>query len=245
MTPRRRAAAARLRRPLMLVVVLLLGAAALVEGGEFKPIAYKPCKEQQPASAATAVSITSVTGDLPARASSTFIVHVGARPERPLAGGKITMEIKALGVKVATRHFNICKDLDVQCPVPAGEEVVARFRFPVPFYAITMKAEVVITAKDEKGEHLLCLEAPEVPVVGWNKNGKGNEEEPAGAEAVAAAAEAEAAAAADAAEEEVEEIMEEAVAVGSVAASGSSSPALRRREMAEVAVVAQEVFLAL
>lgn len=284
----------------LLLLLLLIDAASTA--GEFKPITYKPCKE--PSSAATAVSITSVsgayvptrpagrskrnvvatrphpfpsttahtptrTGDLPARASSTFIVHVGARPERPLKGGKITMEIKALGVKVATRHFNICKDLDVVCPVPAGEEVVAKFKFPVPFYAITMKAEVVITARDERGEHLLCLEAPEVPVVGWNRNGNGNgneeEEEEAGAEAVAAAAaaeaEAEAAAEAAAAAADVdaaEEIEEAAVVDDSAAANGSSSsssssvgggvasaPALRRREMASVAVVAQEVFLAL
>ena len=36
--------------------------------------------------------------------------------------------IQALGVKVATRSFNICKDLDLACPVPAGEHVVAKFK---------------------------------------------------------------------------------------------------------------------
>lgn len=78
------------------------------------------------------------------------------------------MQISAKGIKMATRHFDICRDIDLVCPVPAGEQVVAVFRFPVPFYAITMSADVVITAVSSDGEGLICLEAPGVPVVGWN-----------------------------------------------------------------------------
>lgn len=78
------------------------------------------------------------------------------------------MQISAKGIKIATRHFDICRDIDLACPVPAGEQVVAKFKFPVPFYAITMSADVVITAVSSDGEGLICLEAPGVPVVGWN-----------------------------------------------------------------------------
>lgn len=126
-----------------------------------------------------------------------------------------------------------------------------------------MQAAVVITAVDTKGEQLICLEAPEVPVVAWKNKGKGDGGD-AHAHAPAAVAEAEAtaaeeAAAAAATTEAVTEVpvMEGGAvnaAVGVVVAdvaptagagdgAAAASPALRRREMVQVEV--KEVFLAL
>ena len=105
-----------------------------------------------------------------------------------------------------------------------------------------MQAAVVITAVDTEGERLICLEAPEVPVVAWNKHGKEGEGEGGAQDAAAAAA----AAAARAAEAEAAEAEAEGeVLVESGGSGAAASPALRRREMVSHTVVAQEVFLAL
>ncbi len=139
------------------------------------------------------------------------------------------MEIKSLGVKVATRSFSICDDLDLACPVPAGDHVVAKFRFPVPWYAVKMSTNVVIQAVDAAGERLICLEAHEVPVVGRKGAGAQQEEEEDGGGG-------------ENGRRSRRRPKEEDEQMGAV--GGDASPALRRRREA-VVVNAQEVFLAM
>ena len=99
------------------------------------------------------------------RAGQIFVVEVYATPSAVLDGGKITMVVKAMGVTVSSRAFGICEDIDLTCPVAPEQSVRALFRFPVPWYAITMRADVVITATDTEGSPLACVEAPQIPVV--------------------------------------------------------------------------------
>lgn len=99
------------------------------------------------------------------RAGKEFIVTVRVTPNAVLDGGKIVMVVKAMGVAVMSRSFNICKDIGIVCPVAPQTSVNAVFHFPVPWYAITMKADVVINALDARGQSLACVEANQVPVV--------------------------------------------------------------------------------
>ena len=105
------------------------------------------------------------TGDLPVRAGKEFVVTVHATPNAVLDGGEIVMVVKALGVAVSSHSFKICKDIGLECPVAPQQNITAVFHFPVPWYAITMKADVVITASDKLGQSLACVLAPQVPVV--------------------------------------------------------------------------------
>lgn len=99
------------------------------------------------------------------RAGKEFVVTVHATPNAVLDGGEIVMVVKAMGVAVSSRSFKICKDIGLTCPVAPQQKVTALFHFPVPWYAITMKADVVITASDKLGQSLACVLAPQVPVV--------------------------------------------------------------------------------
>jgi hypothetical protein len=38
-------------------------------------------------------------------------------------GGKLTLDVSVLGLKVAHRSYDLCTDLDVACPVHPGQEV--------------------------------------------------------------------------------------------------------------------------
>lgn len=93
------------------------------------------------------------------------MVIVHATANAVLDGGEIVMVVKAMGVAVSSRSFKICKDIGLVCPVPPQQKVTAVFHFPVPWYALNMKADVVITASDKLGQSLACVLAPQVPVV--------------------------------------------------------------------------------
>jgi len=99
------------------------------------------------------------------RAGKEFVVTVHATSNAVLNGGEILMVVKAMGVAVSSRSFKICKDIGLVCPVPPQQKVTAIFHFPVPWFALTMKADVVITAFDKTGQSLACVLAPQVPVV--------------------------------------------------------------------------------
>ncbi|KAM3573449.1 hypothetical protein VYU27_004557 [Nannochloropsis oceanica] len=124
-----------------------------------------PVATQGHAEATAVIDIHNVIGDLPVRAGKEFVVTVHATPNAVLDGGVIYMVVKALGVSVSSHSFNICKDIGLECPVVPQQKITAVFHFPVPWYAITMKADVVITATDKLGQSLACVLAPQVPVV--------------------------------------------------------------------------------
>ncbi len=99
------------------------------------------------------------------RPGQDFVVEVQATPTQPLVGGTITMSVKKRGIVVSTRTFELCKDISVQCPAAPKKAIKAIFHFPVPWFAPTMRADVVISVVDVHGQPLACVEAPQVPVV--------------------------------------------------------------------------------
>lgn len=64
-------------------------------------------------------------------------------------GGRVVMDVRALGLEVGRKTYNICKDLQVTCPIKAGVENTAVLRYPVPWWAVSSTATVGLVATGE------------------------------------------------------------------------------------------------
>jgi hypothetical protein len=58
----------------------------------------------------------------------------------------VVLEIRALGLEVGRKTYDICDDLGVSCPIAQGSETLALFKYNVPWWAVTTVATLKLTA---------------------------------------------------------------------------------------------------
>lgn len=58
----------------------------------------------------------------------------------------MVLEIRALGLEVGRKTYDICDDLGVSCPIAQGSETLALFKYNVPWWAVTTVATLKLTA---------------------------------------------------------------------------------------------------
>merc|ERR1712159_636432 len=81
------------------------------------------------------ISTINFTPDNPIPGSSVKI-NVKAQPKIKISEG-ITMKaiVKTLGIKVGEISYDICNDLNVNCPIESGKMFETEITFDIPIYA--------------------------------------------------------------------------------------------------------------
>jgi len=95
----------------------------------------------------------------PVEAGQPLTVQMSGTTQVDITGGTAALEVKALGIKIATLDFDLCKDVGVTCPTKAGSAWKGGITYQIPPEAPAgIKAEATITVTDANGQEVSCFQ---------------------------------------------------------------------------------------
>jgi C1A family cysteine protease len=101
----------------------------------------------------------------PVVAGKRLMVKLTGQPDQDITGGHAHVTVKALGVVIATIEADICKDLNMTCPVKKGAVFSAVLYYDIPSAAPGgVTANVNIKVEDAAKKSLSCVDV-EVKIV--------------------------------------------------------------------------------
>ena len=143
-----------LTKPSSTTLLLFLGLTALVATADGH--SFSQCSS----SSADALGITSVTltPDPPVAGGSLQVQFTGT-PTAQVDSGTASLKVKVLGITITTLTFDVCSDLGVSCPLPAGTPFTGSLSYTIPSSApasISATAEVQVV--DGSQNELACID---------------------------------------------------------------------------------------
>lgn len=130
-------------------VVFLFALVATVSAHDFSECAGSPAQ----------FGITGITlnPDSPVPGKD-LTVSIAASPKATITGGTASLKVTVLGITIATKNFDVCKDLGVTCPLAAGKAVTGTVTYNIPSAAPKgVKAHAEIDISDTTGKKLDCV----------------------------------------------------------------------------------------
>ena len=97
-----------------------------------------------------------LTPDPPVKGQDLKVTMTG-KPTVAVSGGTAHLTVKAFGITIATKDFDLCKDMGVTCPQPAGSAFSGSLTYTIPSAApagVTADCQVDVT--DPAGNKLGC-----------------------------------------------------------------------------------------